>query len=68
MITVPAAASMSDEILTKHLNSRHVTSDYAGLCVLNDGLIAQESRGVRERYHNYCHEFKEYDHEHAETQ
>jgi hypothetical protein len=66
MISVQPAEGMDDELLTKHLNARHVATDYAGLGRLSGGLIAIEARGVRERYHRYCHEFGEYDHEHSE--
>lgn len=66
MKTVPAAADMDDETLTKHLNLRHARHDYAGLSDLRGGLVAVENRSVRESYHNYCHEFGEYDHEHVE--
>lgn len=67
MVTVPAAARMDDETLTKHLNARHVARDYASLAQLHDGEIATRDRSVRESYHNYCHEFGEYDHDHAEA-
>lgn len=66
MTTVPAAATMDDDTLLKHLNLRHVATDYAGLRALSGGLQHTEARGLRERYHNYCHEFGEYDHYHVQ--
>lgn len=66
MVTVPSAYDMDDETLTKHLNLRHASNDYAGLSELRGGLVAVENRSVRQSYHRYCHEFGEYDHEHVQ--
>jgi hypothetical protein len=68
MITVPAADLMDPETLTKHLNARHVATDYAGLSALGGGLAAETNALARQAYHRYCHEFGEYDHEHREAE
>ncbi len=66
-VMVPATGDMDDEILTKHLNARHIATDYAGLHALSGGLAARRDRHVREPYHRYCHEFGEYDHQHVDV-
>lgn len=67
MPTVPAAETMDDETFLKHLNLRHAERDYAGLRELSGGLQHASQRGLRERYHRWCHEFNGYDHEHQEA-